>query len=173
MINVYRYGGEFGLEGWRGKWNLVGKEILPFMVNPKYQGEYHLYFGDVPIEKITERDIMKIKGRTHTASNFGETELGLVKGTTTIQKRGTSDGYILAHAPNKQIVKFTENAKYYTDLTPNYLKLCDGGDFYLVEGTFDDLLNEISSNGYIFIEREENESWVSFELRFKDLLRLM
>ena len=155
------------------KWRYVGDKILPFFEDPKYQGEYYIYEGDIPIEEIITQDPFRIEGIIPIASNFGSTTLGIAEGKTTyILKPDKKEGYILFQGKNR-IVKITGEIgiRRYMDLNPNPLKLFDGGNMYLIDGGFGDVMEEINSAGYKFFEKEEGELWTNFYLRLKKLSR--
>jgi len=97
------------------------------------------------------------------------TTLGIVPNTTYILNPEKSEGYILYNG-QKRIAKITDNVEFIVDINPNPLKLCDGGESYLINGSFEDVLEEIRSAGYESFEREEDESWIGFYMRLKGRL---
>ncbi|MFH1432153.1 MAG: hypothetical protein ABIG84_02965 [archaeon] len=151
---------------WNGNWTLSG-DIVEHLENEKYQGEFHIYNGKMPIGNIKEKDIRKIKGTKHIASNFGNTELH--PGTTHILSPDGKEGYVLLQEPyevQKYIVKIEgDYAKMAAGINPNPLKLYDGGDFYLIEGSFSDVLDEIVAANYKVIEKKDKEDFTTYASR--------
>lgn len=177
MVNVYEFKGEFVSDypefrvpdKWVGSWQLVSEKIVPFFENPLKQGEYYLHKGNKPIEEIPERDTYEI-GAKHIASNFGLTKLGF--GTTHILSPDKTEGFILLQKSDKDIIKISgKAARYDADIDPNPLKLADGGNTYLVYGSFEDIINEIVSSGYNILERKGGESLIDFHIRMREIFR--
>jgi len=157
----------------KNRWTLLGEtDIAKFLGDPVRTGVVYLHNQNSPIlEEITDRTSREqfegfYQGCRHLATNYGLATF-FAPGTTHIRALGSDkSGYVMLQLTD-MVVELDRFQSNRVNLTANPLKMSSEGRVYRIDGTFDEVLDELRK-GYRFVGPSEGQGPMTWKIGIQD-----